>query len=82
MHNKELLNLMMTISPLTDSLVSRTKKSMFGPPMPMLTMETGTPLYRPVMVKKPLSDASLNGSGLLSNRAARASARDGLPTVA
>lgn len=73
---------MITISPWTDSLISRTKKSMFGPPMPMLTIETGTLLYRPVMVRNPLSEASLKGFGLSSNKVASVSARDGEPTVA
>jgi hypothetical protein len=37
----------MTISPSRHSRASRTKKSIFGPPMPIAITETGTPLKRP-----------------------------------
>ena len=61
-------DLMISISPVTDSLVSLTKKSMFGLPMPILITDTGTPLYRPVMVRNPLSDDRTYGFGLSSKR--------------
>jgi hypothetical protein len=47
---------MTIISPSRSSLHSRTKKSMLGKPIPMLTMLTGTPLYVPVIVKNPRSE--------------------------
>ena len=49
--------------------------------MPMLTMDTGTPLYRPVMVVKPRSELSVNGRGETSRAAAIPFAREGDPTV-
>ena len=70
-----------TMSPLRHSLTSRTKKSALGLPMPMLTIEIGTPWYRPVMVMKPRSVASRNGLGDASNRRAMRSALEGDPTV-
>ena len=72
----------MEMSPLTHSRISRTKKSMFGPPIPMLTIDMGVRLYRPVMVRKPRSEESVKGGGDGSRRAAAiALARDGEPTV-
>ena len=49
---------------------------MFGLPIPMLTIETGILLYRPVTMKNPLSEVSLKALGSSSNKAARDSARD------
>ena len=49
---------MTIISPSRSSLHSRTKKSMLGKPIPMLTMLTGTPLYVPVIVKNPRSECN------------------------
>ena len=60
-------NLIITMSPDRHSRTSRTKKSIFGAPIPMLTIETGTSLYLPVMVKNPRSDARTKGAGLASN---------------
>ena len=51
---------MITISPIKLSLASRTKKSMLGYPIPMLTMLIGTSLYRPVIVRNPLSEDNLS----------------------
>ena len=51
---------MTIISPSRSSLLSRTKKSILGNPIPMLTMLTGTPLYVPVIVKKPRSECKAN----------------------
>jgi hypothetical protein len=47
----------------------------------MLIMETGVPLYRPVMVRKPRSDSRVKGFGTSSRKVAIRFARDGLPTV-
>jgi hypothetical protein len=41
---RKLTNLTIDISPVRHSRTSRTKKSMFGPPIPMLMIEIGTPL--------------------------------------
>lgn len=49
--------------------------------MPMLTTETGMPLYRPVMVVKPRSELSVNGLGDASRWDAMPLAREGAPTV-
>ena len=49
--------------------------------MPMLMMDTGTPLYRPVMVVKPRSELSVNGLGEASSADAIPFAREGDPTV-
>ena len=56
--------------------------------MPMLTMLTGTPLKRPVMVRKPRSVDSLkmfpdlaSDAEYPSSSVEMASARDGEPTV-
>lgn len=70
-----------TISPLTHSLTSRTKKSTFGYPIPILTTLTGTPPNLPVSVRNPRSLASLNTGGFGSKCAAMPSARLGEPTV-
>ena len=75
------MNLTTTISPSRHSRVSRTKKSMFGLPIPTLIMDIGVPKYRPVMVKNPLSENSSNGRGLSSRNSARDRALDGDPTV-
>lgn len=72
---------MTTMSPDKHSRTSRTKKSMFGAPIPMLTIETGTRLYLPVMVRKPRSDARTNGAGLASNNVCRVLALECEPTV-
>ena len=74
-------NLTTTMSPLKLSRTSRMKKSILALPMPMLTMETGTPLYLPVMVRKPRSVLSRNGEGDASRKWATRSALDGAPTV-
>jgi len=63
------------------SLISRTKKSMFGLPMPMLTMDMGVPLKRPVIVKNPRSDDRMNGFGVSSKKDAMVFALEGDPTV-
>lgn len=42
---------------------SRTKKSIFGAPIPIATILTGTPLYLPVKVRNPRSEWSENSSG-------------------
>lgn len=47
----------------------------------MLTIEMGTPEYRPVMVKNPLSENSSKGWGLLSRNSAIVLALEGVPTV-
>ena len=70
-----------TMSPLRDSRTSRTKKSAIALPIPMLTIETGTPPYRPVMVRNPRSVARRNGLGDASKNVAMRSAREGDPTV-
>lgn len=57
------------------------KKSTFGLPIPILTMEMGTPLYRPVMVLNPRSEYSLNRLGVSSKNDAMLSARELEPTV-
>lgn len=49
--------------------------------MPMLIIDTGTPLYRPVIVKNPLSEDRMNGLGDASSKAATELAREGDPTV-
>lgn len=72
---------MTTMSPDKHSRTSRTKKSMFGAPIPMLTIETGTCLYLPVMVRKPRSDARTNGVGLASSNVCRVLALECEPTV-
>lgn len=73
--------LITAMSPLMHSRTSRIKKSIFGLPIPMLTIDTGAPLYRPVMVKNPRSEDNLNGCGESSSNFAMVSARDGEPTV-
>jgi len=72
---------MIAMSPLTDSLISRTKKSILGLPIPILTIEIGVPLYRPVMVKNPRSDESTKGAGFSSKNEAIVFALEGVPTV-
>lgn len=59
-------NLTTSISPLRHSRTSRMKKSAMEFPMPMLMIDTGTPLYRPVMVVKPRSVLKRNGLGTAS----------------
>jgi hypothetical protein len=54
---------------------------MFGLPMPMLTIDMGVPLKRPVIVKNPRSDDRTNGFGFLSKKDAIPVALDGDPTV-
>ena len=54
---------------------------MFGLPIPMLTMDIGVPLYRPVIVRKPLSEERVNGLGIASKKVAIELAREGDPTV-
>src|SRR5258706_4308196 len=54
---------MTIISPSRSSLLSRTKKSILGKPIPMLTMLTGTPLYVPVIVKNPRSECKAKSPG-------------------
>lgn len=49
--------------------------------MPMLIMDTGTPLKRPVIVVKPRSELSVNGRGEASRADAMPFAREGDPTV-
>jgi hypothetical protein len=49
--------------------------------MPVLTIETGTRLYLPVMVVNPLSEVSLNGTGVSSKCSAMIRALDGDPTA-
>lgn len=71
----------MTISPVTHSLVSLTKKSALEAPIPIAQMVTGTPLYNPVIVKKPRSDSSKNGVGFGDSSEAMFLAREGGPTV-
>jgi hypothetical protein len=63
------------------SLISRTKKSMFGLPMPILTIDMGVPLKRPVIVKNPRSEDRTNGFGLVSKKEAMPFALEGDPTV-
>jgi len=70
-----------SMSPLKHSRTSRTKKSVLGNPIPVLTIEIGTPLYLPVIVVNPLSDVSLNGAGVLSKWSAMIRALDGDPTA-
>lgn len=72
---------MTNMSPLKHSRTSRTKKSILGLPIPILTIDTGTPLYRPVIVKNPRSEDSLNGFGCSSRYVAIVRALDGDPTV-
>lgn len=72
---------MMTRSPLKHSRTSRTKKSMLELPIPMLIIDIGIPLYRPVNVKKPRSEDKTSGFGDASRRMATALAREGDPTV-
>jgi hypothetical protein len=57
------------------------KKSTLGPPIPMLMIEMGTALYRPVMVMKPRSDDNVNSFGVTSRKDAILWARDAEPTV-
>ena len=76
-----MLDLTTTMSPLTLSRTSRTKKSMLALPIPMLTMEIGTPLYLPVMVRKLRSVVTRNGEGEASRNVAMRSALEGEPTV-
>ena len=73
--------LMTNMSPWRHSLTSRIKKSTLGPPMPMHTTDTGTPLYRPVIVRKPRSEYNENGLGDASKYVAMCSAREIAPTV-
>lgn len=47
----------------------------------MLTIETGVPLYRPVIVKNPRSEFSTKGFGWASRNEAIVCALDGDPTV-
>jgi hypothetical protein len=54
---------------------------MFGNPIPILTIDIGIPLHRPVMVKNPLSDERIKGFGLSSRKAASFSALEEEPTV-
>ena len=75
------LYLMITIFPIKLSLASRTKKSMLGYPIPMLTMLIGTSLYRPVIVRNPLSEDNLSTAPGESRRFDIASALDWDPTV-
>ena len=70
-----------SMSPLKHSRTSRTKKSVLGNPMPVLTIEIGTPLYLPVRVMNPLSEVSLNNAGVLSKCSAIIRALDGDPTA-
>lgn len=76
-----MIDLTMTRSPFKHSLTSRTKKSTLGFPIPILTIDTGTPLYLPVIVRNPRSVPSLNGLGEVSKHKAIRSAREGAPTV-
>ena len=78
---KKVQNLTMAISPAIHSLISRTKKSMFGLPMPIDTIDMGVPLKRPVIVKNPRSDDRTNGFGFLSKKDAIPVALEGDPTV-
>lgn len=71
----------MTMSPATHSLVSRTKKSILGVPIPMLIIVIGVPQYLPVIVRKPRSDRAVNGVGEASRKDAMVRAREGDPTV-
>lgn len=57
------------------------KKSTFGLPIPILIIEMGVPLYRPVMVVKPRSECKVNLRGDGSRYVAIFSARDRAPTV-
>ena len=75
------LNRTTSMSPVKHSRTSRTKKSVLGNPMPVLTIETGIPLYLPVMVTNPLSEVSLNGGGALSKCSSMIRALDGCPTA-
>ena len=52
-----------------------------GSPIPIATKVTGTPLYLPVMVRKPRSDASSNGLGSESRKLANRRRRTGSHTV-
>lgn len=54
---------------------------MFGLPIPILIIDIGIPLYRPVIVKKPLSEDRVNSLGDASRKAATELAREGDPTV-
>jgi hypothetical protein len=74
-------DLIISMSPLIHSLTSRTKKSMLGLPIPMLTIERGTPRNLPVMVRNPLSEDRTNGFGSASSFDAIVFAREGEPTV-
>ena len=49
--------------------------------MPMLTIDMGVPLKRPVIVKNPRSDNRTNGFGFLSKKEAIPFALEGDPTV-
>ena len=49
--------------------------------MPMLTIDIGVPLKRPVIVKNPRSDDRTNGFGFLSKKDATPVALEGDPTV-
>ena len=69
------------MSPLKHSRTSRTKKSVLGNPIPVLTIETGTPLYLPVIVMNALSEVSFNGTGAWSKSSAMIRALDGDPTA-
>jgi hypothetical protein len=54
---------------------------MLGLPIPILTIEIGVPLYRPVIVKNARSDAKTNGFGRSSSNLAMVCALEGAPTV-
>ena len=69
------------MSPWRHSLTSRIKKSTLGPPMPIHTIDTGVPRYRPVMVRNPRSECNENGLGNASKFAAICLARESEPTV-
>jgi len=57
------------------------KKSAEELPIPMAAMEIGTPVYRPVKVKKPRSVSSLKGLGFESKNLLSFSALLGGPTI-
>lgn len=70
-----------SISPVKDSRTSRTKKSVLGPPIPVLTIEIGIPLYLPVIVVNPRSEVSLKGVGVASRCFEINRALEGDPTA-
>lgn len=49
--------------------------------MPILTIEMGVPLKRPVIVKNPRSEERTNGTGVVSKKEAIRFALEGDPTV-